>query len=90
MPLPVHNVLASTVNLAKSWLMTLDSRQVETPVPTETLKLWLNTLVELATPAQTRDLADGAKKTVMGAMVQMTEAHRTEADVQAGRGDRAY
>ncbi len=90
MPLPIHDRLASTVNLAKSWLMTLDARQVETQVPTETLRLWLNTLVEIATPAQTRDLGDEAKKTVMSAMVQMTEAHRTELDIQASRSDRAY
>lgn len=90
MPLPVHNALASTVNLAKSWLMTLDRRQLETPVPTETLRLFLSTLIDLGTPAQTRDLADGAKKTVMGAMVQITEAHRTEQDVQAGRSGQAY
>ena len=64
--MPVHNVLASTVNLAKSWLMTLDRSRIETPVPTETLRLWLETLIDLGTPSTDHGIGDAAARTVMG------------------------
>lgn len=43
----VHNVTASTVNLAKAMLFDLDRSKLDTPVRTATLELLLNTLVEL-------------------------------------------
>jgi len=75
--MPVHNQTASTVMLAKSWLLTLDSSQVETRVPTESLRLWLTTLVDLGTPSEAEAVATGAARTVMGHTVRMAEAERS-------------
>jgi hypothetical protein len=76
MPLPVHNVTASTANLARAWLQSLDPRAVETKVPTATLRLWLTTLIELAEPQQAQDAHDVGQRTVMGHIATIGDAMR--------------
>lgn len=74
--MPLHDVTASTVMLAKSWLLTLDRKALNTTVPTATLELWLRTLVDLGTPAANQGVADGAARTVMGHAVRIGEAEK--------------
>lgn len=45
----MHNQTASTVSLAKSVLMALDSKAEQSVLPTRTLELLLNTLIDLGT-----------------------------------------
>lgn len=74
--MPIHNVTASTANLAKSWLLTLDRSPIDTKVPTATLVLWLETLIDLAEPSNHREVGDTAKRTVMGRVVAVSEAEK--------------
>lgn len=74
--MPIHDQVASVVNLAKAELMTLDRRNIETPVQTEKLRLMLTTLIELGEPPQARTLADSGRRTVMGHMAQIGEAEK--------------
>ncbi len=74
--MPIHNQTASVVNLAKSWLMTLERSRIETPMPTETLRLILETLIELGTPAAAHEVADAGVRTVMGRTVAISEAEK--------------
>jgi hypothetical protein len=74
--MPIHDTVASTVNLAKSWLFTLDRSKIETAVPTETLRLWLETLIDLGTPSTDHAIADAAARTVMGMTVRVSEAEK--------------
>lgn len=89
MPLPVHDRLGSAVNLAKATLLTLDARNIETPVQTETLRLLLEMFIGLAQPNLPK-MEEGARKTVAGHIVALQEAHRAEADLQAQRGAQSY
>lgn len=72
----IHNATASTVALAKSWLMTLDRTSIDTKVPTATLELWLNTIIDLGTAPVDHGVGDAAKRTVMGHTVAITEAEK--------------
>lgn len=63
---------ASAVNLARSMLSTLDRSRLETPVQTETLRMLLETIVDLGTPAQTRKVGDAATREVMGRVAKVT------------------
>jgi hypothetical protein len=74
--MPVHNATASVVALAKSWLMTLDRTRLDTPVPTETLRLWLETIIDLGTPSADHTLGDSAMRTVMGRQTAISEAEK--------------
>lgn len=74
--MPIHDRTASTVNLAKSWLFTLDRSKIDTAVPTETLRLWLETLIDLGTPSSAHEVGDSAARTVMGMTVRATEAEK--------------
>lgn len=62
----IHDRVTSTLNLARVVLGTIDSKTTHTPVQNESLKLLLNTLIELGTPAQHQKIAAEAKKTVEG------------------------
>lgn len=76
MPLPVHDVTASAANLARSILSSLDRRRLNSEVPTATLVLLLETLVEMATPRATADRAEGLQRTVRSLVSQVTTAER--------------
>lgn len=89
MPLPVHDRLGSAVNLAKATLLTLDARNIETPVQTETLRLLLEMFIGLAQPNLVK-MEEGARKTVAGHMVAMQQAHAVETDMAAQRGAQTY
>lgn len=45
--MPIHNQTASTVNLAKSLLISIDRTKADTTIPTATYDLLLKTLVHL-------------------------------------------
>lgn len=62
----MHDRIATTVNLAKSIRMGLDKSTIETPVQTETLRLLLDTLIDLGTPPAVQKVAEGASRTVLG------------------------
>ena len=68
--MPIHNQVASTVALAKSWLLTLDRASIETKIPTATLELMLQSIVDMGTPAHDQAVSDAASRTVMGRMAQ--------------------
>jgi hypothetical protein len=62
----IHDRVTSTLSLARVVLGTIDPKTTHTPVQNESLKLLLNTLIELGTPVQHQKIAAEAKKTVEG------------------------
>ena len=62
----IHDRVTSTLNLARVVLGTIDPKTTHTPVQNESLKLLLNTLIELGTPQQHQKIAAEAKRTVEG------------------------
>jgi hypothetical protein len=62
----IHDRVTSTLSLARVVLGAIDPKATHTSVQNETLKLLLNTLIELGTPAQHMKIAAEAKKTVEG------------------------
>ena len=54
----IHNQTASVVSLARTVLQGVDSHAVETKVSTATLKLLLETLIELGAPAYQAQAAE--------------------------------
>ena len=77
---PIHNVASSTANLARSWLQSIDRSKLNTEVPTATLILWLETIIEQAMPKG--DLDADARRTVMGHFTEISEAVRTRDEDQ--------
>ena len=73
---PIHDVAASTAALARSWLISIDRKSLETSVPTQTLILGLETIVQQSTPQSTVDLAQSARRAVLDAAVEVTDAIR--------------
>ena len=66
--------IASTVNLARSWLMTLDKNRIDTPVPTETLRLLLETVIRLGQPDTVTAVDDASRRTLMGMQAEVGDA----------------
>lgn len=62
----MHDQLASTMALARSMLMGINPEHENTLVRTASLKLLLDTLVELGTSAPTRSMNSDARRTVAG------------------------
>jgi hypothetical protein len=60
----IHNQTSSIVNLARVVREGIDSRNVTTSVQTETLKLLLDTLIELGEPNHHAKVGDTARRTV--------------------------
>ena len=86
----VHDHLASTANMARGLLMGLDRSALNTTLPTATLQLLLETVINLSAPSGQVRIADGAKKTVLGQSVQLTEAHKTQVENGAAEAARRY
>jgi hypothetical protein len=86
--MPIHNEIGSIVCLAKSWLLTLDRNRVETPVPTETLRLWLETIISLGTPEIPVD--ESSRRTVMSSMQEINDAYKSTSDRISVDSDRKY
>ena len=91
MPLPVHtsthNAMASTANLARSILVSLDQRRLTTEVNTATLALLLGTLLDLAEPRAAAEAAEAAQRTVRSLVAQVTTAERDrDEDLHQERG----
>ncbi len=84
--IPIHDVAASTASLARSWLYSIDRSKLETSVPTETLILWLETILQRSQPLQ--DLNAQAERAVMGRYAELNEAEiaRKEDDDRARAG----
>lgn len=62
--MPIHNAAFSAASLAKTLLQGLDRSKPETTLPTQTVELLLNTILDLIMPAPA--LRDGAQKAVDG------------------------
>ena len=73
--LPIHNVHASTGNLARGWLQSLDLKSAETRIPTATLELLLKTVIELTYQGMV-DMSDTMQRTVAGQIAQVSAAER--------------
>jgi hypothetical protein len=90
-PRPVHDLAASTVNLAKSWLMALEGDpRNETTLPTATLKMFLQAIVEKGETQQIRDMRQAGLRGVMESFTRLDEASREERDQAARRTDEVY
>lgn len=86
----MHDRIGSVVNLAKARLLALDRAAIDTTLPTATLELLLNTLIDLGTPAAAQKTGDDAARSVMGVAVAIGEARRAETDDQATRAAVRY
>ena len=75
--MPVHNEAASVASLAKTILMGLDKSRMETSVNTASLELLCNTICDLVLAPGYQAVEDGARRTVMTAIGEMSRA-RTE------------
>jgi hypothetical protein len=62
----IHDRVTSTLSLARVVLGTIDPKTTHTSVQNASLKLLLETLIELGVPAQHQKIAAEAKKTVEG------------------------
>lgn len=78
--IPIHDVAASTASSARSWLQSIDRSKLETSVPTATLILWLETIIQRAPPVQ--ELNTQAERTVMGFYTEASEAIRARDEDQ--------
>lgn len=74
--MPIHNAAWSTASLARNLLDGLDRNKPDTTLPTATLELLLNTVLDLTVGGQKRDLNDAAMKAVDGRIAQFGEASR--------------
>ena len=79
---PIHDVAASTASLACAWLMSIDRKSLETSVPTQTLILWLETIVQQATPQVAVDLEAQARRAVLDAEAPIADAIRARDEDQ--------
>lgn len=75
MALPVHDTLASTANLARSILTSLDRNRLNIEVPTATLALLLEALVGIAEP-RAPERAENLQRTVRSLVAQVTTAEK--------------
>lgn len=86
MALSVHNVPASVANLARMILQGLDRTRETSVVPTVTLALMLETLVDLAEPKR-REHAEKQARTVRDSIASFATAERErDEDQQQERG----
>jgi len=70
----IHNQVASVLALARTVRDGIDDRQVMTPVNSASLRLLLDTLIDLGQPSVHDKFADKAQRTVAGMMAGfMTE-----------------
>ena len=76
----IHDATASVVNLARMMLGGLDESRVETRVATTTLRLLLETLIDVGAPAHHQKAAADAQRSVasmmMPALLDERENHR--------------
>jgi hypothetical protein len=64
--MPLHDHVSSVLALARNVRDSIDPSKTHTLVQNESLKLLMNTLIELGTPGQNKKLAESAAKTVAG------------------------
>lgn len=84
---PLHNEAASLANLARTVLSSVNRRQLETPVQTETLVLLLNRLIDLLEPKQSGELAQVADRSVRQLVASVDTAIRNrDEDAWQARG----
>ena len=67
----VHDRVASIVSLARTVLMGIDPAKAETSVPTPTLVLLVQTLIDVGQPNAHAKVADGANKSVLSVMASV-------------------
>lgn len=72
----LHNAAWSAASLARNLLDGLDRRKADTTLPTATVELLLNTVLDLTVNDQQRALADTAMKAVDGRLAAFSEAKR--------------
>ena len=75
MPLPVHDTLASTANLARSILGGLDRSKINAEVSTATLVLLLETLIGISEP-RAPEREENLQRTVRSLVAQVTTAEK--------------
>jgi hypothetical protein len=80
--LPVHNENASVANLARTVLSCVDPARETTSVRTASLVLLLRTLIEMADPRPSQELAQVADKSVRQFIAQVNTAERDRDDDQ--------
>jgi hypothetical protein len=81
MSLPVHNTTATTANLARMVLGTVDLTRETTTVQTATLLLLLEHLIDLAEPRR-EESAENRNRTVRQLVAQVETAARDRDDDQ--------
>ncbi len=72
----LHNTAWSTANLARNLLDGLDRNKADTTLPTATVELLLNTILDLTVGAQQQVLSDVSSRTIDGKLSQFAEAMR--------------
>jgi hypothetical protein len=82
MPLPIHDTLASTVNIARAWLHELDLRAENVTVRGPTLDLLLREFVNLAEPRPVQEARDKQSRSVRELVAQVETAERNRDDDQ--------
>lgn len=82
MPLPIHDHLASTVNIARAWLHEIDMRAEQVTVRGPTLELVLTEFVNLAEPRPAQDLREKQSRSVRELVAQVETAERNRDEDQ--------
>ena len=75
--MPIIDQVASVANLAKMWVQGLDRASVNTTIPTATLELMLNTLIELSERPQTGQYREKQHREVLGTLATLEAGVRT-------------
>ncbi len=75
--MPVHDHISSVLSLARVVLGGIDPSTTHTSVQNESLRLLINTLLEVSQPGHQRKMAEDAKRTVAGMIAPQINDDRT-------------
>jgi hypothetical protein len=76
----IHDRNASTLNLARVVRDGLDERSPETKIPTATLRLLLDLLLELGEPSRQRELNKAASHTINAKTAEVSTVWKQQQD----------
>lgn len=82
MPLPVHDRLASTINIARAWLLELDMRAEQVTVRGPTLEMVLSEFIALAEPRPSQEAKQRQERSVRELVAQVETAERNRDEDQ--------
>jgi hypothetical protein len=88
LPLPIHDKLASTVNIARAWLLELDLRAESVTVRGPTLEMLLSEFVTLAEPRPAQEAREKQSRSVRELVAQVETAERNRDEDQRQSDDR--